>query len=232
MRILGAINTDVRFQIKQGFYLIYILLTLLYMVLLGALPNDYMNYIIPALVFTDPTIVGFFFIGGIIMLEKEQGVLEYIFVTPLRIWEYVLSKVISLSILAVIAGVGITLASNYSSYLNVGLLGIGIFLTSVFFVLIGILASIGCRSLNNYIVRMVPIIILLILPCISIIGFRYSFIFNVIPSVIGLRLIIASFNKYSLAYIVVHMVSLMLLNFFLFKFAVRRFANNILKGGY
>ncbi|MCX8055940.1 MAG: ABC transporter permease, partial [Ignavibacteria bacterium] len=77
MRIISALKADIKFQAKQGFYSVYILLTLVYMIILEQVPNKYQNIVVPLVVFSDPTIVGFFFIGGIVMLEKVQGVLDY-----------------------------------------------------------------------------------------------------------------------------------------------------------
>ncbi|MGM0652168.1 MAG: ABC transporter permease, partial [Bacillota bacterium] len=84
MRIVNALKADVSFQFKQGFYLVYILLTLIYMVILGVLPVEWKSTIIPLVLFSDPSMVGFFFIGALVMLEKVQGVLQYVVVTPLR----------------------------------------------------------------------------------------------------------------------------------------------------
>jgi len=44
MRFLYAIWADIRFQIKQGFYLVYVLITIMYLILLSFLPEELIVY--------------------------------------------------------------------------------------------------------------------------------------------------------------------------------------------
>ena len=193
MRIVSALKADVRFQFKQGFYLVYILLTLIYMVILGKLPTAWKSTVIPLVLFSDPSMVGFFFIGALLMLEKVQGVIQYVVVTPLRSIEYLLAKVLSLTILAVAATIMITLAT-YGYELNWFLLILGVILTSCFFVFYGFIVSIRCTTLNQYFIKMIPYLLLIVLPCFSLIGFPYAWLFNIFPSVAGLKLVYGAFN--------------------------------------
>ncbi len=193
MRITNAIKADIRFQFKQGFYLVYLLLTLMYMVILGKLPEEWKSTIVPLVLFSDPSMVGFFFIGALVMLEKVQGVIQYVVITPLRSLEYLLAKVISLTILALAATIIITL-TTYGYYLNWFLLILGVVLTSSFFVLYGFVVAVRCNTLNQYFVRMIPYLLLIVLPCFSLIGFPYDWVFNIFPSVAGLKLVFGAFN--------------------------------------
>ena len=193
MRIVNALKADVRFQIKQGFYLVYVLLTFIYMVILGKLPQEWKSTVIPLVLFSDPSMVGFFFIGALVMLEKVQGVIQYVVVTPLRSMEYLLAKVVSLTILAIAATVMITLAT-YGYDLNWFLLILAVTLISSFFVFYGFIVAVRCTTLNQYFIRMIPYLMLIILPCFSLIGFPYSWMFNIFPSVAGLKLVFGAFN--------------------------------------
>jgi fluoroquinolone transport system permease protein len=193
VRIISALKADVRFQFKQGFYLVYILLTLIYMVILGKLPSTWKSTVIPLVLFSDPSMVGFFFIGALVMLEKVQGVIQYVVVTPLRSIEYLLAKVLSLTILAVAATIMITLAT-YGYELNWFLLILGVLLTSCFFVFYGFIVAVRCTTLNQYFIKMVPYLLLIVLPCFSLIGFPYAWLFNIFPSVAGLKLVYGAFN--------------------------------------
>ncbi len=193
MRVVNALKADVRFQFKQGFYLVYILLTLIYMVILGKLPQEWKSTVIPLVLFSDPSMVGFFFIGALVMLEKVQGVIQYVVVTPLRSMEYLLAKVVSLTILAIAATIMITLAT-YGYQLNWFLLILAVILTSSFFVFYGFIVAVRCTTLNQYFIRMIPYLLLIVLPCFSLIGFPYAWLFNIFPSVAGLKLVYGAFN--------------------------------------
>ncbi len=193
MRVINALKADVRFQFKQGFYLVYIILTLFYMILLGKLPTEWKSIVVPLVLYSDPAMVGFFFIGALVMLEKVQGVTQYVVVTPLRSVEYLLAKALSLTVLALAATFLITI-TVYDQPLNWFLLIVGVTLTSFFFVLYGFAVAAACTTMNQYFIRMIPFLLLIVLPCFSMIGFPYSWVFNIFPSVAGLKLVYGAFN--------------------------------------
>ena len=222
MRIVNALKADLRFQFKQGFYLVYILLTLIYMVILGVLPMEWRSTIVPLVLFSDPSMVGFFFIGALVMLEKVQGVLQYVVVTPLRSLEYLLAKVFSLTILAIAATVMITLAT-YGYDLNWFLLIIGVILTSSFFVLFGFIVAVRCTTLNQYFIRMIPYLMFIVLPCFSLIGFPYDWLFNIFPSVAGLKLVYGAFKGIDFLSATAYSVYLLLANLVIARYVEKIF---------
>lgn len=230
MRILAALRSDIRFQVKQGFYVIYFVLTITYMLTMRQLPNNIKVISIPLVVFSDPSVVGFFFIGGIVMLEKVQGILNYIVVTPLRTREYLLSKVISLAILGEAAGIAIVL-QTYQGKVNWLLLITGIFLSSVFFTLFGFLIAAGCRTINQYFIKAVPYTLILILPCFSIIGFKYSWAFDLFPSAAGLKLVLWAFSTPTMVEALVCFILLAFADLLLLFYVEKIFNKEIVCGG-
>lgn len=207
MRILHALKADMKFQFKQGFYYVYLLATLLYIIIIGQFPTKISTFIIPIIIFSDPSLLGFFFIGGIVMLEKVQGILQYIVVTPLRSREYLIAKVISLTIVSELAGFAIGLGAYRGSF-NWILLAVGIFLTSVFFTLFGFLVAAGCSTINQYFIKMVPYMLAIIVPCLFIYSFPKSWILDLFPSVVGLKLIYGAFHGMSITKIIVYVLYL------------------------
>lgn len=199
-RLVNGTRNDMRFQFAQGFYYIYMFITFVYMLIIGVFPREYANYVIPILIFLDPSVIGLFFIGGIIMLEREQGVSTFLQTTPLRVSEYIGAKVISLTILANMAGLAIAITAKGELSINYPILILGISLSSVCCILVGVIASIGCKGINNYIVRMIPISIIMIIPCLSL-GFEGGFwkYVGLFPSVLGLNIILKSFYNNEVA---------------------------------
>lgn len=204
----------------------------MYMFILSIVPEIYAKYFIPILVFLDPTIIGFFFIGGILMLEKQQGIIQYMLVTPLRIEEYIISKIISLTSVAIFAGLAITITSGYKGRIDYKVLISGIILMSILFILIGILTSIGCKSLNDYIVRMIPVTIILILPCMSIPFNQVPKLLRSFPTALGLKLVLSAFNAYpmGISYMYV-IVSLCVIDVLLFLLTSRIYTRVLSNGG-
>ena len=131
MRIIHAVIADIRFQVKQGFYYVYAAITIMYLVILSFLPENTLDVAVPVVIFSDPSVLGLFFIGGIIMLEKLQGVLMVVVVTPLRTGEYILSKLISLAFISLLVGFAIAMLSRHGQ-VNWIILFLSIVLTSAF----------------------------------------------------------------------------------------------------
>lgn len=227
MRLLYAVWADIRFQFKQGFYLVYVLITVMYLIILSFFPKDILSVGLPLVVFSDPSVLGLFFIGGIIMLEKMQGVLSVLVVSPLRTTEYILSKVISLALVSVLAAFAITGFSNYGS-VNWLLVFLSTVLTSTIFTLCGIMITAGCSNVNQYILKTVPYMLLFILPCFSLIGFPYSDLFTIIPSVAALRLMLGAYTgmpTYEAVGLIIYLIGM---NYLFLRWAIRVFENKII----
>ena len=227
MRLLNAIWADIRFQWKQGFYLVYILITIIYLIILSFLPQDVLSIALPLVVFSDPSVLGLFFIGGIIMLEKAQGVLSVLMVSPLRTIEYVFSKVISLALVSVLAAFAIT---GFSKCENVNwfLLFLSAILTSGIFTMCGIIINAGCETVNQYMIKTIPYMLLFILPCVSLIGFPGSWAFTLVPSVAALRLMLGAYAGipwYEATALIIYLIGM---NDLLLRWTIRVFENRVI----
>jgi fluoroquinolone transport system permease protein len=227
MRLWQAIKSDMLFQFKQGFYFVYVIVAAMYLVLLAFLPPEIFRIATPLVVFSDPSVLGLFFIGGIILLEKGQGVLTVLVVSPLKTEEYILAKMISLGFLSVLAAVAITFFSGYGQ-VNWLFLVISTFLTSAVFTFSGIMINAGCNTVNQYLLKTIPWMLLLILPCFSLMGFPGSWLFAVIPSVAALRLMLGSFLGIAWVEAAGLMLYLLIANYLLLKWTVRIFENKII----
>ena len=227
MRFLYAIWADIRFQMKQGFYLVYVLITIMYLILLSFLPEDVLSIALPLVVFSDPSVLGLFFIGGIIMLEKVQGVLSVLVVSPLRTIEYLLSKVVSLALVSVLAAFAITGFSNYSN-VNWLLLFLSTVLTSGIFTLCGIMINAGCQTVNQYMIKTIPYMLLFVLPCVTLIGFPYSWVFTIVPSVAALRLMLGAYTGINFYEAIALIIYLTGMNYLFLRWTIRVFENEII----
>lgn len=227
-RFMNALRADIIFQFKQGFYYVYIFMTAIYMVVLTKIQDGAVKTVATSLaVFSDPSLIGFLFVGGIAMLEKTQGVLKYLAVTPLEAREYLLSKAASLSLVSLFAGCSITLAC-FRGPVNWAVLVPGILLTSGFCTLFGFVAAAKSRNVNEYYVRMVPYLLFLVLPCFSVIGFSFDWVFGIFPGVAGLRLIMGAYRGLSLADALPHIIILLAMNALALKAAGRTYMEMVL----
>ena len=231
-RLINSIKADVQFQLKHGFYTVYIVLSVIYIAILGYIPHETQKIVLPLLIYFDPAGLGLFFIGGMVLLEKEQGVLALLYITPLKTEEYIISKVITLGLISSLAGTVISLAA-YGISANYMLLISGTFLVSVFYTLIGIIIASKTVNVNSYIVKMIPAIIVFLIPCLSlikndIIGDSLQKIMLFVPSAAGLKLMLGAYVKISAADIMISFSGLIIVNTLLVKKVYSIFTQNII----
>lgn len=161
MRLKNLIIGDIRFQFKYGFYFIYIVLTLIYIIIINALPDAWREKAATIMIFSDPAAIGLFFMGAIVLFEKSERVLDSIAISPIKIEEYIISKVISLGLISTVVGTIIAVSSGVNNLLTVVL---GVFLGSAFFTLLGLIIATNTSSLNQFLAATVPVELLSFLP--------------------------------------------------------------------
>lgn len=99
-RLLSTARWDAQLQYRNGFYFVSTFTALVMIVLLKQLEGVDLGYWWPAIITGNLTINAFYFMAGIVLLEKGEGTLEAQIVTPLRPWEILGSKVLTLGLLS------------------------------------------------------------------------------------------------------------------------------------
>jgi len=227
MRIIHAVKADILFQFRQGFYLVYVVITGMYLLILSLIPDKLLDIVTPLVIFSDPSVLGLFFIGGIIMLEKIQGVLSVLVVTPLRSAEYLLAKIISLSMISFLSGFAIAALTQHEK-INWLLLFLSVIFTSGLFTMCGIIISAGCSTVNGYLLKMIPYMLLFVLPCFSLLVFPGSWLFTIVPSVAALRLMMGAYTSIPLPGAVGLVLYLAGINFLCFRLTLNLFERKII----
>lgn len=163
MRLKKLFLLDLRVQEKYGFYFLYAVLTVIYITVLFAIPDNWKEKAAAILIFSDPVSMGLFFMGAIVLLEKNQHTTCALAVSPAHAAEYVIAKVGSLS--AVSLAVAAVLASAAGAdHLYIVLLGT--LISNVIFTLTGIIVATKIVSLNQFILWTVPIEVVCFVPAI------------------------------------------------------------------
>ncbi|MCB6201679.1 ABC transporter [Extibacter muris] len=154
MRFINSLMNDIRFQIKYGFYFLYALFSVVYIIVLRITPPQYKNIAASLIILTDPAMLGIFFIGGIWLLEKGEGLHSFWSISPLRPVEYIVSKSISLAIVSTLSADLIVLATigNAVHFIS---LSFSVFTGAVVFNLIGLIIASYARTVNHYMIIVV-----------------------------------------------------------------------------
>lgn len=161
MRLKRLLLGDIHFQMKYGFYFLYAFITVIYITVLSFVPPVAKAKVSAVIIFTDPATLGLFFMGAIILLEKSQRVLSSLAVSPIKLWEYIFAKVVSLTLISTLVGVIIGAVSGTQ---NMILVTVGTFFGSILFSLIGISIATKVSNLNQFLLVTVPIMLALMLP--------------------------------------------------------------------
>jgi fluoroquinolone transport system permease protein len=188
MRLITSLLHDIKYQYRHGFYFIYIIIVLFYFIIFEILPDAWRAHAVTAVLFLDPVVLGFFFIGGILLLEKGERVLDALFVSPLTVWEYVISKAVSLGILSAAAGL-IIAASGLGRRANFALLVPVLLLGSVVYTFVGLAAGVRAKSVNQFMIITVPAEILLSAPPAILLFGVDSILLEIMPGSLLLRLL-------------------------------------------
>ena len=166
MRLLTMLRYDLLFQFRHGFYYAYGIVCLLYLVLFHFLPQPIRGDAVTLSVFTDTSVLGFFFVGGIILLERTQGVHNWLHITPLSVHGMVVSKTLSLTVLAFLASSVLYFGGGavppFFGYTVCGILG-----GAILFTLLGIALATRVRTINGFFLLSLPMSLLAVAPVLS-----------------------------------------------------------------
>ena len=172
MRKINVIKGDMIFQWKYGFYALYFLMIIIYLVVFSFFKGDIKDTIVSICVYSDPAAMGMFFMGALILLEKSQRIINSIAVSPVTAEEYILGKLISIGIISEIVGIVLMIQRSPVNYF---LCAVGIFAGSVIFSLCGIIVGAKIQSLNQYIIWTLPFEIVGFVP---VILYRIGFLWD------------------------------------------------------
>mgnify|MGYP000091377037 CR=1 FL=1 len=173
---------DVRLQYRYGFYAVYAVLTVLFVVTLRSIPaGSARDTALQLLVFADPSFLGFYFVAALVLFEKGQGVVEALVTSPLSTRAYLWSKALSLTLLAVLATTLVT-ALGYGTDLRwLPVLG-GVALTSVLFVFVGFVAVARFDSINAYFMTALAYMTVLGAPVLGLLGVVETPLYYLLPA--------------------------------------------------
>jgi fluoroquinolone transport system permease protein len=189
------------------------------------------------LLFFDPAIIGIMFIGALVLFEKSENVLQALVITPMKVDDYLLSKITSLTILSIIsAAIFIALLNVFAEIdFNILYLALSIILTSVLLILLGFILASRVKSINEYLLAMVVAFLgLLFPPMLHLSGLYENIIFYLWPTQASFTLFTGVFNAanlelWEIVYGIIYQIIWIGLLYFLAKKAF--YKHIVLKGG-
>lgn len=211
MRIFYLLKQDVIFQFRHRFYYAYFFILAVYFSILMNVDGVVKEFLTVFILFSDTTVLGFFFVGGLLLLERDQNILQSLFVTPIKLHEYLFSKVLSLTILATVASFIIAI-SAFGIPKNIFFFTVGVVLSSAFFIFTGITIAVRSKTVNSYFFNAIVFTMLFFLPLLDFFGVLKSRFFMIFPTHGSIVLFKTLFEDVSLFDMAVSTVSLIFWN--------------------
>jgi len=93
----STLRWDWRLQWRQGLFAAAGVVLVIWVVLFSQMNATLTRYLLPVMLYIDLSVFGFFFMAGLLYLEKGEGVLTALVVTPLQSWHYLVARLITLT---------------------------------------------------------------------------------------------------------------------------------------
>jgi len=149
-RLLASLLLDIKMQFRNGFYYVSAFVALMLVLLLRQFGEVNWALWWPVIILENLVINTFYFMSGLVLLEKAEGTLEAQIVSPLRPWEYLSGKIGSLAVLSLLESLVVVVAVSGASF-NWLLLILGILCLVALYVLYGFLVVVRYDSIGEFI---------------------------------------------------------------------------------
>lgn len=161
-RLAALVVHEARLQYRYGIYVAYAFVVAFYVAALawgGAmLPPVFVAFV----VYSDPAVLGFFFLGALMMLEKAEGVRFALSVSPVSATDYFVSKALPLTLLGVVAVA--VMAPLVQARIDAAVLMGAVALTALTYLGIGVPIALRFRTVTSYLIGSAGLLLPAILP--------------------------------------------------------------------
>jgi fluoroquinolone transport system permease protein len=235
--LMRLVLWDVRLQARENVYLFTALTTLAFCTVIWLLPGRAPDTVVTGILFLDPAVVGTSFVAAIVLMERSQNTFVAMAVSPARPFHYVVSKIITLTMLTFSGGMMLVCAAYYPVPLDRAIrFIIAMTFTGAVGVVLGLLLVATANSMNHFIARGFPVAVLLYLPFLAHFGVIEGawawILFGLNPGHAMLRSLLwaASPLNVSTADVIYAFAYMGLLIAVFFVWALRLFRDNIARG--
>lgn len=167
--LAATIACDVRLQFRNGFYYAVAFVLAAILIVIRLLPDFEWGPVLPPFVLGNLSLATFFFIAGLVLLEKGEGTLEAQIVTPLTARGYLASKVLTLTALSLAENLLIVVITARLDFAPLPLV-LGIALASALYCLAGFIAVVRYDSINELLFPTIVWVTLFSLPILHYAG--------------------------------------------------------------
>ena len=228
--LLKILKWEMILQLRYNIVTVALILALLYIIVLRSLTNMDITQLLIVLVLSDPVMFGVMFVGVLVLYEKDNNTLNALLVSPMKPSHYLLSKAISLTLIATpvalaIAVFGFGIQLNYLYFL------ISVVLTSVIFVFLGFAVVSNVKGFNQYVIKFALFTLPVSIPVLELFNIAHSKLFYLIPTQATILLLKSGFKLQLETWQVVYSITYLIVWIIISYFVARKaFKHNLLNG--
>jgi fluoroquinolone transport system permease protein len=197
-RLASALRLELTLQVRQKFLHAAVFSGLIWLAVLLPMPMNLRPVAEPYVLVGDISIIGFFFIGGIVFFEKQERTIGAIVSTPLRFWEYLAAKLIVLVLVSLFVAVTVATVAHGFAY-HLAPVVLGVVLGTLVMLLVSFISSLPCASATDWFLSATIPLMVLSLPILYYSGVWPNPVLYVIPSQGPLLLLGSAFDQVTLA---------------------------------
>ncbi len=226
-QLLQLLKWDFILLTRNQIILISVIVTILYIGIFQAIKGiEEVDKVLVLIIFNDPALLGFIFIGVGVLLEKNEHTLQALVVSPLKEVNYILSKIIALSLISLGCCVVMALAAKGPNFHWIHFVAASIGTTSLFG-FVGFILISNVHSVNEFILKSALLFIIMGLPFLGYFEVMDRVYFLLFPAQASIDLFNASFVQTSLIQLSYGYMGLLIWNVIGFRLALRAFRKNI-----
>ena len=165
-------------------------------------PLGNLTYMLIVLIFNDPVVTGYIFGGVIWLFDKNQNTLQAVSVLPVNRYDYLLSKILILSLLSVMVSLVMALAIRGLDFNWIHLI-FSVFLASFMFSATGFTVAALSRNFNEFLFYSIPVFIFSAVPLLYLFGIGKILYIVILPTTGCVEILRASFMAMNSWYLVV-----------------------------
>ena len=192
-RLVATLRLDAKLQARNKVYMIIIVFALaVAFAMRSVLTPEQLHFFMPLVTLMGVNLTTVFLVGVLLMLERGEGTLDVVLVSPLRPAEYLASKLITLTGLALVESaiiVGVGYGADFAS----GWLLLAVFMRAGLGVALGVIVGVRYRSFTRFLIPAIATSMVLDLPIVSYLELWPSPLFYLWPAMPSLLLAKAAF---------------------------------------
>jgi fluoroquinolone transport system permease protein len=163
-RLAATLRLDARLQARNRVYLIVAVAAAgLALALRALFSSEQLHFFMPLVALSGVGITTLFLVGVLLLLERGEGTLDVVLVSPLRPSEYLASKLLTVTALALVESVLITTLA-YGFDLTFPWLALGVLLRAGLVGAVGVAVGVRHRSITDFLLPTIPLALAFDLP--------------------------------------------------------------------